>query len=92
MRHGGAALRLPQPCFGGQDHLQCRDHLRAFTHAHYGPQYDVDANCVFGSPDACAAKIQDFIDAGAKSIIPAPTGLDVGQLTRLAREVMPALQ
>ena len=76
----------------GEDRAQCRDNLRAFTHAYYGPQYDVDADCVFGPPDACAAKIQDFIDAGAKSIILAPTGLDVGQLTRLAKEVMPLLR
>jgi probable F420-dependent oxidoreductase len=76
----------------GEDRLRCRDNLLAFTHAYYGPQYDVDANCVFGSPAACTAKIREFIDAGANSIILAPTELDVGQLTRLAREVMPALR
>jgi probable F420-dependent oxidoreductase len=76
----------------GEDRLQCRDNLQTLTHAYYGPQYDVDANCVFGSPEACAAKIQEFIDAGAQSIILAPTGLDVQQLTRLAREVVPLLR
>jgi probable F420-dependent oxidoreductase len=76
----------------GEDRILCRDNLRAFTHAYYGPQYDVDATGVFGSPKECAAKIQDFIDAGAKTIVLAPTGLDVGQLTHLAREVIPALR
>ena len=76
----------------GEDRVLCRDNLRAFTHAYYGPQYDVDATGVFGSPKECAAKIQDFIDAGAKSIVLAPIGLDVGQLTRLAKEVMPLLR
>src|ERR671922_2500760 len=70
----------------GEDRMQCRDNLRAFTHAYYAPQYDVDASGVFGPPEECAAKIQDFIDAGAKNIVLAPTGLDVGQLTRLAKE------
>jgi probable F420-dependent oxidoreductase len=76
----------------GEDRIQCRDNLRAFTHAYYGPQYDVDTTGVFGSPKECSAKIQDFIDAGAKNIVLAPTGLDVGQLTRLAKEVMPLLR
>src|SRR5262245_50714847 len=76
----------------GGDRMQCRDNLRAFTHAYYGPQYDVDTTGVFGPPKECAAKIQDFIDAGAKNIVLAPIGLDVGQLTRLAREVVPALR
>jgi probable F420-dependent oxidoreductase len=76
----------------GEDRIQCRDNLRAFTHAYYGPQYDVDANSVFGSPKECTAKIQEFIDAGAKNIVLAPTGLDVEQLTRLAIDVVPLLR
>jgi probable F420-dependent oxidoreductase len=76
----------------GEDRIQCRDNLRAFTHAYYGPQYDVDTTSVFGSPKECAAKIQEFIDAGARNVILAPTGLEVGQLTRLAKEVIPALR
>jgi alkanesulfonate monooxygenase SsuD/methylene tetrahydromethanopterin reductase-like flavin-dependent oxidoreductase (luciferase family) len=76
----------------GEDRVRCRDNLRAFTHAYYGPQYDVDATGVFGSPKECAAKIQEFIDAGAQNIVLAPIGLDVKQLTRLAKEVMPLLR
>jgi probable F420-dependent oxidoreductase len=76
----------------GEDRTQCRDKLRAFTQAYYGPQYDVDGTAVFGPPGVCAAKIQEFIDAGAKNIVLAPTGLEAGQLTRLAKEVIPALR
>jgi alkanesulfonate monooxygenase len=76
----------------GEDRTQCRDNLRTFTQGYYGPQYDVDTTGVFGPPKECAAKIQDFIDAGAKNIVLAPIGLDVGQLTRLAREVVPSLR
>jgi probable F420-dependent oxidoreductase len=76
----------------GENRIQCRENLRAFTHAYYGPQYDVDTTGVFGPPKECAAKIQDFIDAGAKNIVLAPIGLDVSQLTRLAKEVMPLLR
>jgi probable F420-dependent oxidoreductase len=73
----------------GEDRAKCRDKLRAFTHAYYGPQYDVDANCVFGPPAECAEKIRGFIDAGAKAVMLGPTRLDPEEVTRLAVEVMP---
>jgi probable F420-dependent oxidoreductase len=76
----------------GADRKWCQEQLTAFTHAYYGPQYDVGNNCVFGSPTECAAKIQGFIDAGAKTIILGPTWPDVEQVTRIAREVVPQLQ
>ena len=47
----------------GVDRERCRAKLRAFTHAYYGPQFDVDANCAFGPPEVCTAKIQGFLDA-----------------------------
>jgi probable F420-dependent oxidoreductase len=75
----------------GEDRAQCRDNLRAFTQAYYGPQYDVDANCVYGPPEACAEKIQAFIEAGAKTVMLGPARLELEQLTRLAVEVMPLL-
>jgi alkanesulfonate monooxygenase SsuD/methylene tetrahydromethanopterin reductase-like flavin-dependent oxidoreductase (luciferase family) len=76
----------------GEDRGQCRDHLRAFTQAYYGPQYYVETTAVYGPAKDCVARIQEFIDAGAKQIVLAPTGLDVGQLTRLAKEVIPLLR
>jgi alkanesulfonate monooxygenase SsuD/methylene tetrahydromethanopterin reductase-like flavin-dependent oxidoreductase (luciferase family) len=64
----------------------------ACAHPYCGPQYDVAPNCVFGSPKECAAKIQGFIDAGAKTIILGPTRPDVEQVTRIARDVVPQVQ
>ena len=75
-----------------QDREKCRQALVEFTHAYYGPQYDVDNNCVFGSAEECAAKIQGFIDAGAKTMILGPTWPDVEQIERIAREVVPLLK
>ena len=49
----------------GVDRERCRAKLRAFTHAYYGPQLAVDANCAFGPPEVCAARIQGFLDAVA---------------------------
>ena len=75
-----------------QDREKCRQALVEFTHAYYGPQYDVDNNCVFGSAEECAAMIQGFIDAGAKTMILGPTWPDVDQIERIAREVVPLLK
>ena len=75
-----------------QDREKCRQALVEFTHAYYGPQYDVDNNCVFGPAEECAAKIQGFIDAGAKTMILGPTWPDVDQIERIAREVVPLLK
>jgi alkanesulfonate monooxygenase SsuD/methylene tetrahydromethanopterin reductase-like flavin-dependent oxidoreductase (luciferase family) len=76
----------------GEDRERCREQLRAFTHAYYGPQFDVDANCAFGPPEVCAAKIQGFLDAGAKTVMLGPTWPDVEQVRRIAHEVVPRLQ
>ena len=75
-----------------QDRDKCRQALVEFTHAYYGPQYDVDNNCVFGPAEECAAKIQGFIDAGAKTMILGPTWPDVDQIERITREVVPLLR
>ncbi len=76
----------------GEDRGRCQEQLRAFTHAYYGPQFDVETNCVFGPPKDCAAKIQGFIIAGAKTVILGPTWPDVEQATRIANEVAPQLR
>ena len=69
---------------------RCVEELRRFTGVYYGP-YDVENSCVLGPPTECAAKIQSFIDAGAKTILLGPTGLDSSQITRIAGEVIPLL-
>ncbi len=76
----------------GDDVEWCKERLREFTHAYYGPRYDVDTNCVYGPPDQCAAKIQGFIDAGAKTVILGPTWPDVDQISRISQEVVPRLR
>ena len=76
----------------GDDPEWCKERLREFTHAYYGPGYDVDNDCVFGPPGQCAAKIQGFIDAGAKTVILGPTWPDVDQISRIANEVVPLLR
>ena len=75
----------------GPDRAECKRQLEQFTHAYYGPQYDVEANCVFGPPDECAAKIQAFADVGVQNIILGPAGVGVEQLESIAGEVVPRL-
>ena len=76
----------------GDNRQQCKEQLEAFTHAYYGPQYDVENNCAFGSPEDCAEKIQGFIDAGAKTMMLGPTWPDVDQIKRIADQVVPLLK
>ena len=76
----------------GDDRGRCQEKLKAFTHAYYGPQFNVETNCIFGSPKECAAKIQRFIDAGAKTLMLGPTRLDMDQVSQIAAEVLPLLR
>ncbi len=76
----------------GPDRQRCREKLAAYTTAYTGSHYDVDANCAFGPPEECAAKIQPFIDAGAGSIILGPPWPDVEQASLIANEVVPLLR
>ena len=76
----------------GDDRDWCRNNLVEYTHAYYGDQYDVDNNCAFGPPEECAKKIQSFVDAGVKTMILGPSSPNVGQITRIANEVVPLLK
>ncbi len=76
----------------GEDRAQAKQRLESFCHAYYGPQYDVENSCAFGPADECAAFIQKYIDAGAKTILLGPTWPDVGQIRRIAEEVVPLLK
>ena len=75
----------------GEDRQWCIDRLREYTSAYYG-SYDVEEDCILGTPEECAEKIQGFLDAGAKTMILGPTWPDRGQITRIAREVVPLLK
>ena len=66
--------------------------LEEFTHAYYGPQYDVENVCAFGRPEDCAAKLQAFIDAGAQTVMVGPTWPDTAQIERISTEVTPLLR
>ena len=76
----------------GSNREQCKAELEAYTHAYYGPQYDVENNCVFGSAADCATKIQGYIDVGAQTIILGPTWPDVGRIEPIAQEIIPLLK
>ena len=76
----------------GEDRQHCKEQLERFTHAYYGPAYDVENACAFGPAEACAEKIQGYIDAGAKTMILGPTWPEVAQIERIAQEVMPLLR
>ena len=66
--------------------------LEEFTHAYYGPQYDVENVCAFGRPEDCAAKLQAYIDAGAQTVMVGPTWPDPEQIERISAEVAPLLR
>ena len=66
--------------------------LEEFTHAYYGPQYDVENACAFGRPEDCAAKLQAYIDSGAKTVMVGPTWPDPAQIERISAEVAPLLR
>ena len=75
----------------GVDRDKCKQQLIASLQAYYGPNYDVEANCAYGPPEECAAKIQPFIDAGAKTIMLGPCDTDVEQIRLIAQDVLPLL-
>ena len=76
----------------GVDRERCRAQLRAFTSAYYGPQFAVDANCALGPPEVCTARLQGFLDAGAKTVMLGPTWPDVEQVRRFAHDAVLRLQ
>jgi probable F420-dependent oxidoreductase len=75
----------------GPDRDKCKQQLAASLQAYYGPNYDVEASCAYGPPEECAAKIQPFIDAGAKTVMLGPCDTDVEQIRLIARDVLPLL-
>jgi 2-methylisocitrate lyase-like PEP mutase family enzyme len=63
---------------------------------YYGPQfttwYNADKALVFGPPEDCARRAQAYLDAGAQHLILVPTTLDIAQVDRMGREVVPRLR
>jgi alkanesulfonate monooxygenase SsuD/methylene tetrahydromethanopterin reductase-like flavin-dependent oxidoreductase (luciferase family) len=64
----------------------------------YNQPFDtlVDRYCAVGTPEACIARLQAYVDAGARQMILVPTTADttdfVRQAQRLARDVIPHVQ
>jgi len=64
----------------------------------YNQPFDtlVDRYCAVGTPEACIARLQAYVDAGARQMILVPTTADtadfVQQAQRLARDVIPHVQ
>lgn len=64
----------------------------------YNQPFDklVDRYCAVGTPDACIARLQAYIDAGARDIILVPTTSGVAdfehQAQRIARDIVPHLR
>ena len=50
-------------CYVDDDRERAKSELETFTHAYYGPQYDVENNCAYGSGEQCAEFINRYIDA-----------------------------
>jgi probable F420-dependent oxidoreductase len=79
-------------CYVDDNRERAKSELEIFTHAYYGPRYDVENNCAYGNGVQCAEFIQRYIDAGAKTIILGPTWPDAGQIQRIWSEVVPKLK
>jgi len=71
-----------------------QDAMAALTR-YYGPQfpsrYDPEKALIFGPPEECARRSQAYLDAGVQHLILVPTTLDVAQVDRISREVIPLL-
>jgi probable F420-dependent oxidoreductase len=96
---GRSADAFPNGCLAYFNLRDVRDQAKQEAMAtlirYYGPQftsrYDPEKALVFGPPEDCARRIQTYLDAGVQHLILVPTTLDVAQVDRMAREVVPRL-
>lgn len=96
---GRAPDRFPNGCLAyfnvGDDGEEAKARALATLGRYYGPQFasrfDQRA-LVVGPPEACARRVQAYLDAGVQHLILVPTALEVGQVDRIAREVVPRLR
>jgi len=68
-----------------------RERVASSMHPYYGIGFDLDQNCPFGSPEACAQGIQPYLDAGVTTLMLGLARPDIGELKRLHDEVLPLL-
>ena len=78
------------------DVTQAEQEMRAFVEGYYGAPYETMARIqglCSGTPEAYAQWLQDFIAAGAQTIVIRFGGPDqFGQLERCAKEVLPQVR
>ncbi len=96
---GRSVDTFPNACLAyfnvGDDRERAKQEAMATLVRYYGPQFtswfDPERALVFGPPNECARRIQAYLDAGVRQLILVPTTLDVAQVDRIAREVVPLL-
>lgn len=66
--------------------------LTPFLHAYYGAARNPTDFAVYGPADHVAAGLQEFVDAGVRTLMLGVPSLDVGHLERIAAEVVPRLR
>lgn len=97
---GRAVEGFPNACLAYFNVAENRERAKAEAMAtlvrYYGPQfssrYDPERALIFGRPEECARRAQAYFDAGVQHLILVPTTLDVGQVDRVAGEVVPGLR
>ena len=75
-----------------EDVEQARARNRGLATSVYGPAFDSDTYTTYGDLNTCVARLQTVVDAGCNEVIISPPDLDIAHLTRLAREVVPAVK
>ena len=75
-----------------EDVEKARARNRGLATSVYGPAFDSDTYTTFGDLNTCVARLQTVVDAGCNEIIISPPDLDIAHLTRLAKEVVPAVK
>ena len=75
-----------------EDVEKARARNRGLATSVYGPAFDSDTYTTFGDLNTCVARLQTVVDAGCNEVIISPPDLDIAHLTRLAKEVVPAVK
>lgn len=95
-----AADAFPNACLAyfnlRDDREAAKDEAMAAMIRYYGPQFtqrfDPEQALIFGPPEEFARRLQAYLDAGVQHPILVPTTLDVAQVDRIAREILPRVK
>jgi alkanesulfonate monooxygenase SsuD/methylene tetrahydromethanopterin reductase-like flavin-dependent oxidoreductase (luciferase family) len=75
-----------------RDSAKARQVLRVALSGMYGHEFDVEKLCVFGDAQECASRLEEFIRAGAKTLILNSVTDFFEQSAILARDVVPQVK